>query len=66
VSGSIDRQRRETNPPRRRRSSMMPAESVHLASSTKRDITVVINDQTLTLARHDALALAQIILTAFD
>jgi hypothetical protein len=66
VSGSIERPRRDTNQPRRRRSSTMPVESVHLASATKREITVVINDQTLTLARHDALALAQIILTAFD
>lgn len=66
VSGSIERPRRETNQQRRRRSTMQPVESVHLASATKREITIVVNDQTLTLARHDALALAQIIMTAFD
>jgi len=65
VSGLIERKRGDTTPPRRKRNSM-PIETVHLASATKREITVIIKDQPITLARHDALALAQIILTAFD
>jgi hypothetical protein len=43
-----------------------PAENVHLAQATKKEITVIIGDQALTLQRADALALAQIILTTFD
>ncbi len=66
VSGSIERKSGDTTPPRRKRSSMPAVEAVHLAAATKREITVIIGDQPLTLARHDALALAQIILTAFD
>lgn len=65
VSGSIEA------PPlpatgRTRRRSMAPVEEVHLASATKREITVIIKDQALTLDRRNALALAQIIVTAFD
>jgi hypothetical protein len=66
VSGSIERRSGQTTPPRRRRTSMQIVETVHLASATKREITVIIKDQTLTLARQDALALAQIIITAFE
>lgn len=66
VSGSIERKSGDTVPPRRRRSSMHEVETVHLASATKREITVIIKEQTLTLSRQDALALAQIILTTFD
>lgn len=66
VSGAIDRRAGELLPPRRKRASMPIVEAVHLASATKREITVIVNDQTLTLTRHDALALAQIILTTFD
>lgn len=66
VSGSIERKSGDTTPPRKKRTSMPPVEAVHLASATKREITVIIGDQPLTLARHDALTLAQIILTAFD
>lgn len=60
VAGSIDIVERG---PRRRRVTSPPVE-VHLASVTKRDITVIVQGEPLTLARHDALALAQIILTA--
>ncbi len=66
VSGSIERRTGEVAVPRRKRNSMPPVETVYLASATKREITVIVKDQTLTLARHDALALAQIIMTAFD
>ena len=66
VSGSIERKTGQMTPPRRRRTSMNAIETVHLATATKRDITVIIRGQTLTLARQDALALAQIILTAFE
>lgn len=53
-------------PPRRRRSTAVPVERVHLAQATKKEITVIIDDQPLTLQRADALALAQIILTTFE
>lgn len=66
VSGSIERKPGQTMPPRRRRSSMQVVEAVHLAAATKREITVIVKDQTLTLSRSDALALAQIILTTFE
>ncbi len=67
VSGSIEpTQVAVPPPPRRRRSTSAPAENVHLAQATKKEITVIIGDQALTLQRADALALAQIILTAFD
>jgi hypothetical protein len=46
-------------------STQQPREPVRLAFATKREITVVIDSHSLTLTRHDALALAQIILTAF-
>ncbi len=58
VSGSIevsDRKRRRTG----------PIEAVHLVSASKRELTVVVNEQVLTLQRDDALALARIIATAF-
>ncbi len=65
VAGSIERRKGETSPPRRRRTSMPHVEAVHLAHATKREITVIIHGETLTLSRQDALALAQIILTTF-
>lgn len=69
VSGSIeprDGAASASAAPRRRRSTTVPVENVHLAQATKREITVIIKDQALTLERHDALALAQIIVTAFS
>lgn len=66
ISGSIEpTQIAVAPPPRRRRSTSVPAENVHLAQATKKEITVIIGDQALTLQRTDALALAQIILTTF-
>jgi hypothetical protein len=63
VSGSIEPG--ETGTRRRRMSTQQPREPVRLAFATKREITVVIDSHSLTLTRQDALALAQIILTAF-
>jgi hypothetical protein len=65
ISGSIERTEAPA-PPRRRRSTAAPVEHVYLAQATKKDITVIIGEQALTLERHDALALAQIIITTFD
>ena len=59
VSGSIDVGER-----RRRRTG--PLDTVHLVSSSKREVTVIINEQVLTLQRADALALARIIATVFE
>jgi hypothetical protein len=59
VSGSIevgDRKRRRTG----------PIDAVHLVSASKREVTVILNEQVLTLQRDDALALARIITTAFE
>ncbi|MFN0251995.1 MAG: hypothetical protein ACKV2T_34280 [Kofleriaceae bacterium] len=57
VSGSIevgDRKRRRT------------IDIVHLVSASKREVTVIVNEQVLTLKRDEALALARIITTAFE
>lgn len=59
VSGAI-----EVGERKRRRTG--PIESVHLVSASKREVTVIINEQVLTLQREDALALAKIITTAFE
>lgn len=60
VSGSI-----EVGERRRRRTG--PSQSgVRLVSAGKRELTVIVNDQILTLQRTDALALARIIATTFD
>lgn len=59
VSGSI-----EVGERKRRRTG--PIDAVHLVSASKREVTVIINEQVLTLQREDALALARIIATAFD
>lgn len=59
VSGSI-----EVGERRRRRTG--PLGAVHLVSASKREVTVVVNDQVLTLQRADALELARIIASVFD
>lgn len=66
VSGTIEVSTGDRGRKRRRTSSIPPSEQVHLASATKREITVIIGDRTLTLERQHALALASIILTTFD
>lgn len=62
VAGSIDNTRRKL----RRSTGSIPAVRVHLANVTKRELTVIVRDQPLTLSREDALALASIIQTAFS
>lgn len=65
ISGSIEPPPPLAVPPRRRHSTSVPADNVHLAQATRKEITVIIRDQAVTLQRDDALALAQIIVTAF-
>ena len=60
VAGSID----NTSRKQRRSTGSIPVVRVHLAAVTKREITVIIGDQPLTLRREDALTLASIIQTA--
>lgn len=60
VAGQPERgtRRRTSAPP-------VPVEEVHLAALTERELTVIVKGKPITLERHDALALATIILTSF-
>ena len=63
VSGSIDNTTRKQ---RRSTGSIPVVPRVHLAAVTRREITVIVRDQPLTMTREDAIALASIIQTAFS
>ncbi len=67
VSGSIVTAEVDAARPgsRRRGLTTPPVATVHLAHATRRDITVMVEGQPLKLDRLNAMALAQIILTAF-
>jgi hypothetical protein len=66
VSGTIGAAEDTKSRTRTRRSSKSPPEpDVYLASASKREITVIVNGEALTLERRDALALAAIITTSF-
>ncbi len=66
VSGEITLDSTERGRKRRRTNSQPPPDEVYLAAATPHEITVIVKEQAITLERHNALALASIIVTAFD
>lgn len=66
VSGEIALDLTERGRKRRRTYSQPPPDEVYLAAATPHEITVIVKEQAITLERHNALALASIIITAFD
>ncbi len=60
VSGTIEVVGRK-----RRRTTKSPVDEIHLVSSTKKDITLVIQGRSVTLGRQPAIQLASLIFTTF-
>ena len=59
VSGTIEVGRK------RRRTTKSPVDEIHLVSSTKKDVTLVIQGRSVTLGRQPAIQLASLIFTTF-
>lgn len=60
VSGTI-----EVSDRKRRRTTKSPVDEVHLVSSTKKQVTLVVQGKSITLDRQPAIQLASLIFQAF-